>query len=350
MEPLPPPCSPGLPDPATLDDEALGRLIFEETRMNVGFDPHPWQVRIVIAVVQRHDALCWAETGFGKTLSFVTALFVQPKMVIWMVFPLNYSEEQQAKTFQEWGISDILAGRYQVVISSPESFRRLNKLHPIVISDELQLWFQVTVIEEAHCVHTWRKQFRVAYNRCSDMRGSMHSGAISGCNGDLYGDREYINGSVIHARQLTGREPWKSHGECRAWGVRDVWRLEVLRRDAAPENAMVLTQHYERVRRDQPMWARAITMVAPDQLPKAKKICEKVALQAPDLEEAAEAAVKLEGEEPDRQNPFRDAIPEEIEAVSKADDESDEGDVEPTQTPAQPQPAIAESHSRPSKP
>ncbi|KAG8794759.1 ATP-dependent DNA helicase sgs1 [Ceratobasidium sp. 428] len=116
------------------------------------------------------------------------ALFVQPKMVVWMISPLNYIEEEQARTFRKWGISavavnsttkfdsvkdDILAGRYQVVILSPENFCRSNKLRLIVVSDELQSWFHATVINEAHCVHTWGKQFRVAYDRCGDMHGYM---------------------------------------------------------------------------------------------------------------------------------------------------------------------------------
>ncbi|KAG8794760.1 hypothetical protein FRC12_021895 [Ceratobasidium sp. 428] len=90
-------------------------------------------------------------------------------------------------------------------------------------------------------------------------------------------------------------------------------------------------------------------MVTPDQLAKVKKICEKLTSQAPGLEEAAEAAVKMEGEELDHQDPFGDAIPEEIEVPSESEEESDEEVAEPTQNRAREQSTAAGSRLQPSK-
>lgn len=98
-------------DPSLLDDDALGRLLVEETNKRTGFKPHDWQVRVAVAVIRRKDVLCLAGTGFGKTLTFIMALFVCKKMVIWIVSPLNYIEEQQVKAFRAWNISAVAVNR-----------------------------------------------------------------------------------------------------------------------------------------------------------------------------------------------------------------------------------------------
>ncbi|KAG8730993.1 ATP-dependent DNA helicase Q4 [Ceratobasidium sp. 414] len=114
-------------------------------------------------------------------------------MVVWILLPLNYIEEEQVKAVKKWGIpavavnsstdfglvkQDILNGCYQVVISSPESFCQMNKLHQVVISEDLEDWFHLTVIDEAHCIHTWGQEFRVVYDWCGEMQGYMPANSL----------------------------------------------------------------------------------------------------------------------------------------------------------------------------
>ncbi|KAG9097366.1 hypothetical protein FS749_006462 [Ceratobasidium sp. UAMH 11750] len=96
-----------LSDPLTLDDEALGRLLAVETEKRTGWAPHAWQVRLAVAVLQRRDVLCIAGTGFGKTVTFVMPLFVRKKMIVWIISPLNYIEEEQVRAFEEWGVKAV---------------------------------------------------------------------------------------------------------------------------------------------------------------------------------------------------------------------------------------------------
>ncbi|KDN41306.1 hypothetical protein RSAG8_07575, partial [Rhizoctonia solani AG-8 WAC10335] len=182
----------GTPDLSALDDEALGELLAKETLKHTRITPYPWQVRVAVAMIRQRDVLCLAGTGFGKTLPFVMPLFLSVKCIAWIISPLNYIEEQQAESFKKWGVmavavnsntdfrkvkTDILAGVYQVVISSPESFHRTNRLGQIVLADEFKDWRHLTVIDEAHCIWVWGEQFRVDYARCGDMRGYMPSGS-----------------------------------------------------------------------------------------------------------------------------------------------------------------------------
>ncbi|CUA67949.1 ATP-dependent DNA helicase Q5 [Rhizoctonia solani] len=181
-----------VPDPSALNDEALSELLVKETRSRTGITPYPWQVRVAVAMIRQRDVLCLAGTGFGKTLPFIMPLFLSVKTIVWIVSPLNYIEEQQAESFKKWGAmavavnsntdfrqvkKDILSGVYNVVISSPESFHRTNRLGQIVLADELKDWHHKLIIDEAHCIWTWGEVFRVEYARCGDMRGYMPPGS-----------------------------------------------------------------------------------------------------------------------------------------------------------------------------
>ena len=69
---------------------------------------------------------------------------------------------------------DIKAGKYSIVISSPEAFHDSNKLRPALFSKELANQRHVIAIDEAHCVKTWGETgFRKVYERIGDMRVFM---------------------------------------------------------------------------------------------------------------------------------------------------------------------------------
>ncbi|KAH7333617.1 hypothetical protein B0J17DRAFT_721510 [Rhizoctonia solani] len=83
--------------------------------------------------------------------------------ILWIVSPLNFIENQQAKQFRKWGLKavtvnsttltpdllkEIKAGKYQVVISSPEAYQDVNKLRRILLSPKFANRKHVTAIDE----------------------------------------------------------------------------------------------------------------------------------------------------------------------------------------------------------
>ncbi|CCO35720.1 hypothetical protein BN14_09839 [Rhizoctonia solani AG-1 IB] len=71
-------------------------------------------------------------------------------------------------------LKDIKAGKYSIIISSPEAFHDSNKLRPALFSMELENRRHVIAIDEAHCVKTWGETgFRKIYERIGDMRVFM---------------------------------------------------------------------------------------------------------------------------------------------------------------------------------
>jgi hypothetical protein len=71
------------------------------------FEPRPWQLDCALAAHLGRDVCVIAGTGYGKTLPFVMNCWLNPSLIVWIVSPLNSLGNQQAKTFQDWGIRAI---------------------------------------------------------------------------------------------------------------------------------------------------------------------------------------------------------------------------------------------------
>ncbi|KAG8712320.1 hypothetical protein FRC09_019993 [Ceratobasidium sp. 395] len=112
--------------------------------------------------------------------------WVNKTLIVWIISPLNALANQQVRTFTKWNIravavnstttysgiyKDILAGKYQVVISSIEAFTDTTRLLPIIQSEELARQRKhVAIMDEAHCIVKWGKLFRPRYAVAGDMR------------------------------------------------------------------------------------------------------------------------------------------------------------------------------------
>ncbi|KDQ20156.1 hypothetical protein BOTBODRAFT_101867 [Botryobasidium botryosum FD-172 SS1] len=58
--------------------------------------PRDGQVRFAHAIYSGQDVVLLAGTGWGKTLAFVMACFLDPTIIVIIVSPLNALEEDQA--------------------------------------------------------------------------------------------------------------------------------------------------------------------------------------------------------------------------------------------------------------
>ncbi|KDN38286.1 hypothetical protein RSAG8_09585, partial [Rhizoctonia solani AG-8 WAC10335] len=238
------------PDPAT--KELRKQLIEETLRRTKGEkSPHNWQLKVAPDMLAGHDTLTIAGTGSGKTLPFVMPAFVLEKAIIWILAPLNCIQEQQVKDFEGMGLSavcvnqntrwkevkkDILRGKYQVVISSPEAFLDVDKLRGTILSEELadyrhfvvvdeahvvisspEVFMDVdklrgtilsealadyrhfVVVDEAHVIQMWGGEFRVAYSRVGDLRAALHGVPFSAATATA---TEEIKNAIITSLHL----------------------------------------------------------------------------------------------------------------------------------------------------
>ncbi|KAG8724789.1 hypothetical protein FRC09_014211 [Ceratobasidium sp. 395] len=189
--------SPPPTPPDSLDLDEMRVRVVEETINRTGHPPYPWQLNDVLnRLVAKKDTFTIAATGAGKSLTFAMIAFVlKHASITWVLAPLNVIQEQQARVFNdEWEVPtiyinssanlekakvDILAGEYQIVISSPENFFDTNKLRNVVTSTELSKRRHFVVVDEAHVIHTWGGQFRVAYGNCGNLRGMLYGAPFS---------------------------------------------------------------------------------------------------------------------------------------------------------------------------
>ncbi|CUA71499.1 Bloom syndrome protein homolog [Rhizoctonia solani] len=174
-------------NPAT---DALRQRIIEETRKRTGKTPYDWQVQVTLDKLAGKDTFVIAGTGAGKSLTFAMVPFMVPKSITWLLAPLNYIEEQLVKDMEKWGVPavainqnsnweeekrNILRGKYQVVISSPEAFLSVDRLRNILTSPELEGYQHFGTADEAHVIHTWGTGFRVDYGRVGNLRAIIYN-------------------------------------------------------------------------------------------------------------------------------------------------------------------------------
>ncbi|KAG8776895.1 hypothetical protein FRC12_000635 [Ceratobasidium sp. 428] len=166
--------------------DAYRGLLVQQTRSACKKTPYDWQLKAALATHLGRDVFILAGTGFGKTLPFIMNCWIDKKLIVWIVTPLNALANQQVKTFKGWGIKsvavnstttrsglyrEIRAGKFQVIISSIEAFTDTSRLLPIIKSPRLaQQHKQVVVVDEAHCIAKWGKLFRPKYAVAGEMR------------------------------------------------------------------------------------------------------------------------------------------------------------------------------------
>lgn len=136
--------------------------------MNFPFLLRADQLEALYQLKENDHLIYIAATGSGKSVVFQKYIFdrIQTKAVL--ISPLNALSRQQSERFEKLGIKAFhreapMGGESGVWILSPE------KLQGKVL-DDLKHWRpDFLIVDEAHCIWEWGKQFRPAYRRIFDL-------------------------------------------------------------------------------------------------------------------------------------------------------------------------------------
>ncbi|EJD36808.1 P-loop containing nucleoside triphosphate hydrolase protein [Auricularia subglabra TFB-10046 SS5] len=154
------------------------------------------QVTAALAQVDGDDVLVHAATGMGKT-AIVAAPHAFPQnkgRVTLFISPLIALQEEMVETFRaEFNLAavavnstrkgplkttfqDICAGKYAVVLLSPEMLQTRQFIDLVLRNHEFSLRFLSLAIDEAHTVSHWGAHFRKKYATLGVMRAFLPPG------------------------------------------------------------------------------------------------------------------------------------------------------------------------------
>ncbi|RXW12159.1 hypothetical protein EST38_g13694 [Candolleomyces aberdarensis] len=146
---------------------------------------YQWQRDVTEALLLGLNCVVIAGTGSGKTTPFMTVALKDEKTKIIVISPLKVLQEDHAVRFKKMGISAVpvngdtwnaklesklRAGRYQVMLTSPEMCLQhpafWTFLSDAVIAGEVAM----IVVDEAHCISQWGSDFRKEYSNLDRLR------------------------------------------------------------------------------------------------------------------------------------------------------------------------------------
>ncbi|KZP08016.1 P-loop containing nucleoside triphosphate hydrolase protein [Athelia psychrophila] len=176
------------------DMEGLEELIKEQFGWEDG--PQEFQMEGIRAQLMGKDVLVHAKTGSGKT-GIVAGPFVHPSSkgkVSIMVSPLLALHEEQVETFEkefklkavavnsrhggcnQKVLDDIVAGKWQVVLISPEMLLSKRFIREVLKSPQFGKRVLSVAIDEAHVVSHWGSEFRKKYGTLGMIRAFLPRG------------------------------------------------------------------------------------------------------------------------------------------------------------------------------
>ncbi|KAH9970151.1 P-loop containing nucleoside triphosphate hydrolase protein [Russula compacta] len=121
--------------------------------------PYDWQIDTCEALLLKLDCIVIAGTGAGKTLLFMV-------IIISLLNALEYDQKlglsAAAVNGEVWSKSlhqDIINGRYQIVITSPEMTLDHHDFAQLIRSSTFMKNIALITINELHCVSQWGEGF-----------------------------------------------------------------------------------------------------------------------------------------------------------------------------------------------
>ena len=149
------------------------------------------QQEIINAVLSQQDVFVIMPTGGGKSLTFQLPALLSPGISI-VIMPLISLIIDQLKRLQDLGIGarelnsnqgadeqnkvfdDIITSQsIKILFATPEKLSQSNKLNWFLKKLEERGRLSRFVIDEAHCVSKWGREFRKDYNKLSKFRQSF---------------------------------------------------------------------------------------------------------------------------------------------------------------------------------
>ncbi|KDQ11367.1 hypothetical protein BOTBODRAFT_88214, partial [Botryobasidium botryosum FD-172 SS1] len=136
----------------------------EATIAITGLEPREEQLDVAVAIYHNRDVVLIAGTGRGKTLAFVMPCFLDKKITVIIVSPLNALEDNQAQCFQEWGLKATA-----VVVTSPKNLLSPNCLRPVLTKLAFAQHAKI-IVDKAHCICLWGPKFRPCWGRLGEIQ------------------------------------------------------------------------------------------------------------------------------------------------------------------------------------
>ena len=140
-------------------------------------------------IYKRKDLILIAKTSFGKSMILQAVSILTRKSITVVVLPLDQIGQEQAEyitriggkpcflnadTISEKVLADVRDGKYTHVLISPE-LAIGDKFHATAIHPVFKERLGLVVVDEAHLVSQWGRDFRTGYARLGQLRSLFGS-------------------------------------------------------------------------------------------------------------------------------------------------------------------------------
>ncbi|KAK3812109.1 MAG: P-loop containing nucleoside triphosphate hydrolase protein [Benniella sp.] len=159
-----------------------------------GVTPKAQQLEVVECIGRGQDVILIAGCGWGKTLVYFLPLVLWQDRIVLIISPLKALMKEQCQKLQDLGISSIsldgdsvngpfplvldrlAAGTYRAVFMTPELIVGSKRVKDLWDRHGWNQRLLAVVVDEAHCISTWGKEFRTAYGDIGDLRSKVLPG------------------------------------------------------------------------------------------------------------------------------------------------------------------------------